>query len=198
MSAAVIDISEYQDDDIISTARESMGIGGVIIRLGLTYHGEPTMDDKFITFVNKAVELGLPYGIYYYSKMTDSDWGLKEAQFINDKVYELLNGQEPGMGVFWDMEDSLVQYDGVYSNLMNAIDTMSNWGFKKTGIYANKSYFETYMDLDDLANRGTRLWLAQYNDEPELINERPSNNWVCWQYTDKANGMSLDGDIWYE
>ena len=37
MSAAVIDISEYQDDDIISTARESMGIGGVIIRLGLTY-----------------------------------------------------------------------------------------------------------------------------------------------------------------
>ena len=61
-----------------------------------------------------------------------------------------------------------------------------------------KSYFETYMDLDDLANRGTRLWLAQYNDEPELINERPNNNWVCWQYTDKANGMSLDGDIWYE
>lgn len=198
MSAAIIDISEYQDDDIISMARESMGIGGVIIRLGLTYHGEPTMDDKFIAFVNKAVELGLPYGIYYYSKMTDSDWGLKEAQFINDKVYELLNGQEPGMGVFWDMEDSLVQYDGVYSNLMNAIDTMSNWGFKKTGIYANKSYFETYMDLDDLANRGTRLWLAQYNDEPELINERPNNNWVCWQYTDKANGMSLDGDIWYE
>ena len=54
------------------------------------------------------------------------------------------------------------------------------------------------MDLDDLANRGTRLWLAQYNDEPELINERPNNNWVCWQYTDKANDMNLDGDIWYE
>ena len=35
MSAAIIDISEYQDDDIISTARESMGIGGVIIRLVL-------------------------------------------------------------------------------------------------------------------------------------------------------------------
>lgn len=197
MSHKVFDISEWQPS---GTIEQIVGFGaeGVILRIGLTYHGEPTMDDKFIEFVNEAVAHNLPYGIYYYSKMQNYDQARAEIKWINDRVYELLNGQEPPLGVWIDMEDELTQFNGVYEVLHWAIDTMKSWGFKKVGIYTGYSFANDFLRLDDIAAHQTPLWIANYDPKNWLKEEHPELNHVAWQFTESYEGYNLDCNEWYQ
>ena len=122
----------------------------------------------------------------------------KEAQFINDKVYELNGGEEPPMGVWWDMEDPKTMWYGVYPTLWTVMDRMHGWGFKKIGIYASYSYYKEWLSLDDLAAKQVPIWVAQYNKTNNLLAERPDLNHYGWQFTDKYDGNSLDGNEWYK
>ena len=158
----VFDISEWQPSGTVQKIKE-LGAEGVILRLGLTYHGEPCIDEKFVEFVNQAVAEGLPYVIYYYSKMNNYDVARMEAQWINDRVYELLNGQEPELGVWLDIEDNTNKFDGIYEMVHWTVDLMSSWGFKKVGIYSGYSFINSYFNISDLAAHQTPLWVANYD-----------------------------------
>ena len=96
----VFDISYWQSPDTIQKIK-NLGAEGVILRLGLTYHGAPELDEKYKHFVSEAIKESIPHGLYYYSKMSNQTMAYEEAQFINDKVYEILGGEEPPMGVWW-------------------------------------------------------------------------------------------------
>lgn len=65
--------------------------------------------------MNEVVAAKLPYGIYCVSHAQDMDKFMEEAHFINDKVAELLAGQEPELGTWWDMEVPAVQADDVWA-----------------------------------------------------------------------------------
>jgi len=197
MSHRVFDISEWQSSGTVQQI-VNLGAEGVILRIGVTYGGVPNLDDKFIEFVNEVVAAGLPYGIYYYSKMQNYEMAEMEIQWINDRVYELLNGQEPPLGVWLDMEDEATKFDGVYEIVKWSINKMKEWGFKKVGIYTGYSYANSFMDLDDLEELQIPMWIANYDSVNWLKEEHPGLNHVGWQYTESFEDNILDCSEWYE
>jgi hypothetical protein len=148
----VFDISDCQPDGRVQEL-VNLGAEGIILKIGETLNGEPEIDEKFIQFVNEVVDAGLPYGIYYVSHARDIDMFIMEAQWINDKVAELLNGQVPKLGVWWDMEVPVVCRDDVWPELRDVIGTMQTWwnGCDKIGIYAGYSYYNQYLPAEELA-----------------------------------------------
>ena len=58
----VFDLSEFQPDDRVYTLAEEHDADGVILKLGETLSGTPTLDPKFETFVNDAIENNYTFG----------------------------------------------------------------------------------------------------------------------------------------
>lgn len=194
----VFDISDAQPLDRVNVLVNEYGAEGFILKIGETLSGVPTIDDNFISFVNDVVAAGLPYGIYYVSHAHDMDEFMEEAHFINDKVAELLNGQEPELGTWWDMEVPPVMRDDVWPQLRDAIGTMEDWWkSNKIGIYAQYTYFRDYMDMEELASYQIPVWAAQYcYHENSLKAEYPELNHIAWQFDTHGENQGeefLDG-----
>lgn len=195
----VFDISDCQPDGRVQEL-VNLGAEGIILKIGETLNGEPKIDEKFIQFVNEVVDTGLPYGIYYVSHARDIDMFMMEAQWINDQVAELLNGQVPELGVWWDMEVPVVCRDDIWPELRDAIGTMQTWwnGCDKIGIYAGYSYYNGYLPTEELAYYGIPVWVAQYGyHENSLKEEHPELRHVAWQYAEEYAGLSQDVNEWY-
>lgn len=194
----VFDISTWQSNDIVSKLVD-MNADGVILRLGLTYGGKPELDEKYAMFLEQTREVGLPAGLYYYSKMQSYEMARMEAQFINDKVWQYYgNVAQPKLGVWWDMEDETTKFDGIHEMTMYAVDTLINWGFRNVGIYAGYSYFYDYLDIEDIEQRQIPVWVAHYNSRNLLKEEHPNLNHYGWQFTETYDGNTLDGNEWYK
>ncbi len=192
----VYDISDCQESGRVAVLKEK-GADGIILKLGETLGGVPTLDDMFTEFVNDCVEEKLPFGIYYVSHASDEDMFMEEANFINDKVYELLNGEEPELGTWWDMEVSRVRRGDVWPQLRDAIGTMQSWwNSNKIGIYAQYSYFYDFLDFDELKYYDIPVWVAQYGyHENSLKAEAPQLYHVGWQFT--THDETQDESEWY-
>lgn len=197
MCATVYDISDAQPLDRVKTLVAGGTANGFILKLGETLNGVPTLDDNFITFVNDVVAAGLPYGIYYVSHARNLEMFMMEAQWINDRVAEYLNGVEPSLGTWWDMEVDSVKRNDVWPQLKDAIGTMEDWWkSNKIGIYASTySYIYPYLPLDELKNYNIPLWPAQYNIENDLKRDHPELRVIGWQFTD--NNQTQDENKWY-
>lgn len=197
--AKVFDVSEYQPDDRVQYLIENESPDGFIIRLGETLNGEPVLDEKFIQFVNEIVEAGIPYGIYYASHAKDMDMFKVEANFINNQMFELLNGKLPELGVWWDIEVPNLMREDMWPQLRDIIGTMEHWyNTMKIGVYSGYSFFNQWMDLGELAYYGIPVWVAQYGyPENSLKAEHPELKHVAWQYADECNGLSQDVSEWY-
>ena len=197
--AKVFDISEYQPDDRVQYLIENESPDGFIIRLGETLNGEPVLDEKFIQFVNEIVEAGIPYGIYYASHAKDMDMFKVEANFINNQMFELLNGKLPELGVWWDIEVPNLMREDMWPQLRDIIGTMEHWyNTMKIGVYSGYSFFNQWMDLGELAYYGIPVWVAQYGyHENSLKAEHPELKHVAWQYADEYGELSQDVNEWY-
>lgn len=195
---SVFDVSRYQPADRIAELVAGGNCDGVIIKLGEWYDKttEIELDPMFITHVNEAVRLGLPYGIYIMSRALDEQEAMHEAEWVNDRVAELLNGIAPSLGTWFDLERPEVKRDYIHEDIMNAIDTMREWwgGNNTIGIYASYSYFHDYLDMDGLIARQLPVWTAQYGDENRLLDEGYPNV-VAWQFT--TNDNYQDENVWY-
>lgn len=192
----VFDISFWQPYNTVYRLKD-LGAEGVILRMGVTYGGVPELDEKYINFVNEVKNVGIPHGLYYYSKINGQYRAREEAQFINDRVYDILGGVEPPLGVWFDIEDNVNRYWGIHDDVCYAIDTMRNWGFKKVGIYSGYFFFHDYFKLRDLEERQVPIWCAQYDYHNDLKEEYPGLNWHGWQFTDNYNNQ-YDCSEWYK
>lgn len=121
----VIDISAWQEN-IDWKAVKDIGIGGVIIKIGEKTH----LDDMFITHVNNAVTYNLPYGIYYYAHASTIDKAIAEANWVDKQIKTYLNGQNPPLGIWYDVEDksmlknniNVAYMIGNFINRLNELD----------------------------------------------------------------------------
>ena len=197
--AKVFDVSEYQPEDRVRHLIETESPDGFIIRLGETLEGVPVLDEKFIQFVNEVVEAGIPYGIYYASHAKDMDMFKVEANYINNQMYELLNGKLPELGVWWDVEVPVLMREDMWPQLRDIIGTMESWyGTMKIGVYSGYSFFNQWVDFDELAYYGIPVWVAQYGyPENSLKAEHPELKHVAWQYADEYGELSQDVNEWY-
>lgn len=195
---SVFDLAHWQPADRIAELVEGGNCDGVILKLGErnVKTGEIELDPMFITHVNEAVRFGLPYGIYIMGRANNEAEALEEAEWVNDRVAELLNGVAPSLGTWFDLERPEVKRDYIHEDIMNAIDTMHEWwgGNNTIGIYASYSYFHDYLNMDDLIARQLPVWTAQHGDKNRLLDEGYPNV-VAWQFTNHDDYQ--DENVWY-
>ena len=181
-----IDISKHQGDINLAALKDKVEF--VIIRAGYSN----SIDPKFERNYNLCKELGIPVGTYWYSYALNVDAAKKEANtFLN-----VLKGKQFEYPVYLDMEDAdgwKKKYDYNFDNskaISEAFCSIVEGAGYYTGIYASKSWFDTYLKGLDRYNK----WIAHWSN----VSYEDKSGVGMHQYTSKLklNGYSgnLDGD----
>ena len=163
----------------------------VIIRCG--YRGSTTgaliEDPTFHKNIQGAQNAGLKVGVYFFSQATNEVEAVEEASM----ALGLVKGYNLTYPIFLDVEASGGRADGVSQGTRTAVckafcQTIQNSGYK-TGIYANKTWFNEYMDTPSLT--GYKIWLAQYAAVPTYTRTR----YDMWQYSSKGRVSGIGGNV---
>lgn len=186
----VIDVSWYQKDldydEVVAN-----GVEGVIIKIS---EGQ-TPEETYWSHLEQAKAHGLKWGVYCYGHAATECEALKEA---NEVLY-LLNGENPPLGVWYDVEDEdMLNAD----HLTAVVATFLNYfadNMLMAGVYASLNVVENELDVD-LLDDATPYWVAQYAGSCDFKEDFPDKRLVGWQYTDREyiGNTNVDLDEWYE
>lgn len=185
-----IDVSKW-NGSIDWNAVKNSGVSYVIIRCG--YRGSTTgaliEDPTFHKNIKGAQSAGLKVGVYFFSQATNEVEAVEEASM----ALSLVKGYNLSYPIFLDVEASGGRADGISSGSRTAVckafcQTIQNSGYK-AGIYANKTWFNEYMDTPSLT--GYKLWLAQYAATPTYTRTK----YDMWQYSSKGRVSGISGNV---
>lgn len=176
------------------------GIEFAIIRVGYGDDLENQDDVRAIYNMNECERLGIPYGVYLYSYAASDEQAYSEAAHI----LRMIQGRNPQMGVFIDIEDSDTYLEsGINPYSDEGREAITRWtkivlgeiakaGFTP-GVYANYNYFSNILYTDELDEM---KWLAYYSkNDPYLDYSHPEGPWVCWQYTSRGTVNGIEGAV---
>lgn len=186
----VIDISHYQPDvDYVKV--KAAGIGGVILRCGLTYWGKQicAKDDSFERHYKGFKAAGVPVGAYYYSAADSTEVAEREAAF----VIALLADKKFDLPIYYDVEEGNRMGKLSKSALTDICEVFCNKLEKAgyfVGVYANTNYFTIKLDHAALSQKYT-LWIADYRGE----NANKTLKRDIWQYTSKGGVNGISGNV---
>lgn len=199
-----IDVSQWQGD--IDWGKVKLdGVGFAIIKCasGLS------MDPQFLANVRGCRNVGLKFGVYYYSYATDPAQGTTDAQRVISQLRSA--GISPGelsFPIYYDLEDVAVK--GMSSAdkaglAWNFEMTLRNAGYSKIGIYSNMDWWCT--QLTDPYFKGNNLyrWVAQYNytglgyHEKNIYANHPFSDFRArgdvWQFSSSGRVSGISGDV---
>ena len=191
-----IDVSSNNGVVDFEKAKAS-GVQYVIIRVGYGSDISEQDDEQAMRNMQECERLNMPYGVYLYSYALN----LNEAESEVAHVLRIVQGFNPLLGVWFDMEDA----DGYkerhnfipYNHRQEITDFCRHFCSKmqengyKAGIYANKNYWDNVLYADQLSDYP--VWLAHWGiDEPSM-------ECLMWQYTSDGNvdGISDRVDMNY-
>lgn len=157
-----IDVSTWQNYPNWDTVKKT-DVEFAILRIGYTGSASAksqAKDNRFDYNYENCKRVGMPIGVYYFSRATSYAEGVKEA----NAVLGWLKGKSLEYPVYIDVEDS-VYMQGVGKKLItDAIcgfcETIEKAGWY-TGIYANSNWFKNYIDTSRLTQYDK--WLAQWS-----------------------------------
>ena len=185
---AGIDVSQHQGKIDWDQVKDEIDFA--ILRLGWIGNKENhTLDTQFERNYSECKRLGIPIGVYVYcysncveTTQSGANWAVKQ-----------LEGKTLDFPVFIDMEDSSIAGIGK-DNLSNICIEFSNIIEKanfEPGIYANRNWFNNYLN-SDLKTKYT-CWIAHYTNNDENYEEQYS----IWQYSSKGliSGISTNVDL---
>ncbi len=180
---------------------------------GYTYN----IDPQFSNYVNQCVALGIPFGVYYYSKATSESMVKKEVEVVKKAI----SGYTLSLPVYLDMEDSSVisslnKSDSKISAIASSfVSQMSGTGYL-SGIYASTAYWYDYLDTFASTDTSSYHWVAQYADycaygdsvaaaayKNGIYTYKDYHRYETWQLTSSGkaswqNGsLTVDLDYWY-
>ena len=169
-----IDISRHNGNFDLARAK-SEGVEFVILKGGGGDAGLYT-DAKFKENYETCKKLGLPVGVYFYSRALTTEKAAAEANYFYENC---LIGRQFELPVYIDVEEK-AQFDLGRKALTDIVvkwcELIEAKGYF-TGIYSNRYGFETYMDNSRLA-RFTH-WTAAWNKT------RPDGD--MWQFGGETN-----------
>ncbi|MFV0395979.1 MAG: glycoside hydrolase family 25 protein [Coprobacillaceae bacterium] len=183
-----IDISKWNGS--VNLEKVVLEIDFIIIRCGYTSNVDVTtqkIDNEFETNLKQCIDLGIPYGVYYYSLAATPEAAKSDAEYTLD----LLDGNIPPLGVYIDVEDEM--YQGHLSKeeltdiTISFVDTIEETK-NKGGIYANYYWWTEKLDHDTLSPY--LKWLALYSETYEM-----EDIYHMHQYTDKGTLKGITGDF---
>lgn len=174
-----IDISKYQGNVDFERVKNS-GIQFIIMRCGTGYGG-PGMDSKFTQYSSECERLGIPYGVYYISYAKT----VEEAQAEAKNCIEIVKGHKLAYGVWYDLE---TYHSSVASLLaITFCDMLEDAGYY-CGIYASRSYFQSY--LNDSSLDVYARWVAEWGDSCNY-----NKDYYIWQYTSSGSVDGISGRV---
>ena len=184
-----IDVSVWQGPDVDFNKVKNDGKNFVILRAGCGN----SVDKYFESNYKKAKAAGMNVGVYWYAKATTEKAAQTEAQ----NCLNAISGKQLEYPVYYDIEDSPILNKG--KTFCSAIATdfcsIMEKNKKFCGIYASKSYLESY--FTDTVKKNYSIWVAQYNSKCTY-----SGSYGMWQKssTGRVNGISgnVDLDISYQ
>ena len=208
-----VDISEWQSKNCDFAKAKNAGVDYAILRVTGTYYGRKNLscyiDDNFATQYSKAKANGVMTGVYVFSQAKNATEGAQEANFAISRLKALgIGPKDLQLPVYIDCEFAggvLGRTHGISrtaaTNAAVAFcNTVKAAGYTP-GIYANTSYFNSYLAASQFAP-DVDLWVAQYYKR----NQSPVS-YTKWQYSSSAkiDGMlsftgaqgKIDVNFWY-
>lgn len=197
-----VDIS-YANGNIDLARVKSAGYAGVMIRCGFGSNIVSQDDSQFVSNVNKAEKLGLPWGVYLYSYATNQS----EAKSEVAHIVRLLKGRKPTLPVALDVEDSAYYSKyGCYNkaSLTSIVGAILS-GIKEAGyypaLYTGKYWLDTYIDKSVYSKYD--IWIAAWLKQCNYS----GSNLGIWQYGGETNLIEsnsitgvgvIDKDLFYK
>ncbi len=188
-----IDVSKWNGSIDWNAVRNS-GISYAIIRCG--YRGSTTgaliEDPKFRANIQGAQNAGIKVGVYFFTQAVNDVEAVEEASM----VLSLIRGYNLALPVFLDVEatsDNKGRADSISVDARTAVcsafcQTIQNSGYK-AGIYANKTWLNSFINTPSLTNY--KIWLAQYAAVPSYTRTRID----MWQYSSKGTVSGISGNV---
>jgi lysozyme len=174
INAIVVDLSHYDpasDYDAVKNA----GIVGVIYK---ATEGTDWTDDTYVQQQHAAKAAGLKWGAYHFADGSD----------VDDQVANFMRFADPDPDELFclDWEDNggdMMSPDGVKEWITKVEAALGRPG--ECVIYSGNTAKEQ-IDGNDSFFGSRRLWLAQYDTDPEVQESWPAY-WL-WQFTDGDEG----------
>lgn len=182
-----IDVSKW-NGSIDWNAVKNSGVSYVIIRCG--YRGSTTgamiEDPVFKSNIKGASAAGLKVGVYFFSQAVNEVEAVEEASM----TIGLIKNYSISYPVFLDVEPSGGRADKIDKDTRTKVikaycETLRNSGYT-AGVYANKTWLESYMNVGELSSY--KIWLAQYNTAPTYAGKID-----LWQYTSEGKVAGIGG-----
>lgn len=187
-----IDVSHHQGE-VNWEAVKAAGIDFAVIRCGYGDDLVSQDDRQWHRNVSECERLGIPYGVYLYSYATDTNMAASEAAH----TLRLLEGHNPDLPVFYDMEENrqlVLGASGLAELARTYCDTLVAAGYD-VGVYASLNWWQYY--LTDPVFENWYRWIAEWRSSCTY-----TGRYEMWQYTDcgTISGISgvVDMNYWYE
>lgn len=158
MSKFGIDVSHHNGDILWDKVKSQVNFA--ILKLGNSGDNKKFwLDDKFETYYNECKRVGIPVGVYVYS-YTNS---VENARLAGQEVVKYLQNKSLNLPVYIDMEDKEIKVEGKdkLTELVIAFNTEIEKGGFWAGVYANRDWFNNYLNKDEIKRRYT-TWIATY------------------------------------
>lgn len=177
-----IDVSHWQGSINWRDVKND-GIEFAFIRIG---RSPQVLDDRYQENIRQANAVGIPAGVYYYSKAQSVDEAIQDAQFVIKNI----TGYKISYPVAIDIEDSSQTHLG--KSQLGAIakafcDEIRAAGYTPM-LYANENWCRNYIDMNQLNN--VEKWIARYNYLCSA--DLPRNIWQC---TSKGKVAGISGNV---
>ncbi len=208
-----VDISDWQSKNCRFDDAKKDGVDYCIMRVSYSSYSKKSLsmhiDEKFNAQYTKAKANGVMTGVYVFSQATSTNEAIKEANFAVKRLKALGIGPEDlNLPVYMDYEfagGALGRMHGLKrTQATNAAVAFCNAikaaGYQP-GIYANTTFFSSYISTKQLAS-DVDLWCAQYYSR-----NQSGVDYSKWQYSSSAriDGMlsytglqgRIDADFWY-
>ena len=188
-----IDVSAYQGVIDWKQVRAG-GISFAIIRCGFRAYGSGQLsyDSYFDRNIREAQAAGIKVGVYFYSSAVNVEEAREEANFVLSKI----RGYSLQLPVFIDMESPA---DGraigisvqTRTDIVKAFCSTVQAAGYRAGVYANKTWFNSYMNTPELTQY--TIWLAHWVNASRSDYSRTRHD--IWQYTSSGSVPGINGRV---
>ncbi len=195
-----IDVSSHQGDIDWHSVGAS-DIDFAIIRTGTTDFNKEIMktDSYFVQNYSGAKSNGIKTGVYYFTSAF-TQYGMIQNAY---DCLNTLDGRTLDYPIFIDIENdtkSTMQIalgkSVLTDYLLDALKVLNEAGYK-AGVYSNKSFLESYVDVERIKSAGFYIWMAQYPSGSYAVdptNYDKSNLCSMWQYSDRGTVSGINGN----
>lgn len=170
-----IDVSVWQPEVDWVRVQES-GVDFAFLRISYHYSEDTTFETKYAD----ASSIGMPLGVYCYSKATT----VEEAQEEARRVLEILNGRKLDYPVVLDLEDSVHKQAGMTKDRLHSLIDAFQQKIEDAGyqfaLYSYLTFFQSNLDQTRLT--GIDLWVARYGNVANGTGYSGTGNVKYWQY----------------